>query len=111
MKKEILRTLQTAQKPVKRAELLFHLRGLGWDTTDRAMRKEIERMIIDDKELIQSSEKGYSLIQTEPQMIEALTYLFAKARAISIRKNCLVRNWKDKQELKELSTIIQPTLF
>lgn len=109
LKKEILRTLQTVEKPIKRADLLFHLRGLGFQVTDRELRSTIEEMIVKDQVNIESSHLGYGLIKTEVDLNRAMEYLNLKAKSIAIRKNCLLRNWTNKVQTDKKQ--FQPTLF
>jgi len=108
MKQEILSFIKQAGKAVKRCDLLTHLRAKGYDISDRAMRKEIEIMIIQDGFLIQSSEQGYSIIQTEDQLSDAMQYLTSKAEAIAIRKNTLLKNWRIAFKSEP---VCQPLLF
>lgn len=100
--------LQRAPGRVKRRELLSYLREQMKDPrlTDRAMRKAIEEMVVDDGYLIQSSSTGYTLITSEEQMEEVKEYLSKKAQAIAVRKNVLISNWNKRQEeeQKKLST-------
>lgn len=81
----------------KRKELLDQLHYNGWAVTDRDMRKAIESLIVDDHFSIASSEKGYSLIQSEADLKEAMKYFDKKAESISIRKNCLLRNFMENK--------------
>jgi len=108
MKQSILSFIKNYGKPVKRCDLLIHLRAIGYDISDRAMRKEIESMIIQDGYLIQSSEQGYSMIETEEQLSEAMGYLTSKAEAIAIRKNTLLKNWRMAFKSEP---VCQPLLF
>jgi len=80
---------------VKRSILLSYLRLYFPELSDRAMRKEIEEMIHKGY-LISSSESGYSLIDNKAKLDKAVAYLDAKAEAIAIRKNSLIRNWNQK---------------
>ena len=107
MKKEIIIYLKAKGTPVLRAELLTHLHALGYNVSDRAMRKEVEELI-KGGELIQSSERGYNLIQTEEQLQDAMAYLNSKNEAIAIRKNLLLKNWRDKYKSEPKC---QPLLF
>lgn len=110
MKFHIYNYLKAAGGPVKRPELLHAVRVNANDLyiSDRAMRKMIEEMITEDGYLIQSSEKGYSLIQTEEQLTEAMAYMDAKCSAIAVRKNCLLRNFRNKFKREP---VCQPILF
>lgn len=94
MKSEIFKYLQEVKRSVKRPELLGHLKSIGFQVTDREMRATIEEMIVHDEYLIRSSEIGYCSIETKEEMEAAMKYLNAKAEAISIRKNSLLRNWR-----------------
>lgn len=110
MKFEIERYLKAAAGPVKRLELLQAMRVTMSDPTltDRKMRSVIEEMIVRDGFLIQSSERGYQIIQTEEQLTDAMAYLENKCAAIATRKNCLLRNFR--QHFKK-EPICQPLLF
>lgn len=79
---------------VKRKDLLKYLRDLGHDITDRTMRATVEAMVVQDAMPIQSSEKGYKIIRNEQDFKDAISYLDAKAKAIAIRKNCLISNYE-----------------
>lgn len=96
--------LKNSSGRVKRPELLSYLRVQMSDQqlTDRAMRKCIEDMVKTDGYLIQSSETGYTLIDSQEQMDEVIIYLDKKAASIAIRKNILIKNWREKQTLIEL---------
>lgn len=97
IKTHIYNYLKSNPTPVKRRDLLVHIRiVMGAHITDRLMRKTIEQMILADGYTIQSSEKGYSLITTEQQLFESMKYLESKAESIAIRKNCLLKNFRDK---------------
>lgn len=106
MKEAIFNYLESSPKAVKRPELLFHLRGLGFECSDREMRATIEQMVVHDEYLIGSSEKGYAVIKTQEEMETAMKYMNAKAEAIAVRKNCFMRNWKNKHKEE-----FQTTLF
>ncbi|MEK6879596.1 MAG: hypothetical protein AABY22_08315 [Nanoarchaeota archaeon] len=109
MKPHIYNYLKSNPKPVKRRELLVHIRVImGAHITDRLMRKTIEQMILVDGYTIQSSEKGYSLITTEQQLFESMKYLESKAESIAIRKNCLLRNFRNKFKKEP---VLQTSLF
>lgn len=110
MKYDIERYLKAAQAPVKRLELLQAMRVTMSDQTltDRKLRKTVEEMITQDGFLIASSERGYQIIETEEQLTDAMEYLTNKAASISIRKNCLLRNFR--QHFKK-EPICQPLLF
>jgi hypothetical protein len=110
MKFDIYNYLKAAPGPVKRLELLQAMRVTLNDQTlkDRKLRKTVEEMITQDGYLIASSEQGYHLIQTEEQLTEAMEYLTNKAASISIRKNCLLRNFR-KHFKRE--PVCQPVLF
>lgn len=101
----ILDILQKQEKPIKRFELLCLIRIQFPEVNDRVMRKTVEKMI-QDGGLIRSSEQGYSLIKTELELNEAVSYLDKKAEAIAIRKNTLIHNWREKNK-----TEYQPKLF
>lgn len=100
MKFEIERYLKAASGPVKRLELLQAMRVTMSDQTltDRKLRKTVEEMIIQDGFLIRSSEIGYSIIETEDQLVDAMEYLNNKAAAIALRKNVLFKNWRVKHK-------------
>jgi hypothetical protein len=103
MKTEILGILQK-YPIIKKQQLLSQLAvSDGIITHERQVRQAIEELI-KDGELIQSSERGYSLITTEQQLAEARTYLKKKATSIAVRYNCLTRNWNAKfqQDKKQM---------
>jgi len=90
------------QKFTTRSQLLASLRGEGIQIGDRVMRAYIESMINDGHYCIQSSEKGYSLIHDDSDLDNAVAYLDAKAEAIAIRKNCLIRNFNETKKSNQL---------
>jgi hypothetical protein len=92
----IIQYLATQNRHVKRIELLRHLWSLNFDVSDRLMRKEIEEAVRGG-ELIESSEKGYKMINTEEDLSRAVDYLDRKASSIAIRKNTLIQSWNNKQ--------------
>ena len=108
MKDLIYSILKFADRPVKRPELLSNIFVKFSQVTDRTMRKSIEEMITVDGYLIASSEKGYHLIQTEKDLTAAMEYLDSKASSIAIRKNCLLRNYRNKFKSEP---VCQPLLF
>ena len=106
MKIAILAILVKSQAPVKRRTLMGQLISQGFVTTDRQMRKAVEELV-EGGNLIASSEKGYYIITNKEQMEESVNYLRAKSKAIAIRGNCLIRNWREKHA----ETITQFELF
>ncbi len=89
----------------KRKELLNYLYQSGIDTTDRAMRKEIESMVVDDGYFIESSAKGYRLSTEETDYIKAVTYLRKKGISLMSRASALQKNYEkrfNKQLILEL---------
>ena len=94
------------QKFMKRNDLRMHLVSRGYVLTDRGLRKAIEYMITECHYAIASSEKGYSLITTEKDLDEAMQYLKEKATSISVRANCLLRNWKEKERSAQIQLFI-----
>ena len=107
IKKTVIDILQRQAAPIKRADLLRTLKFFAADDTitDRELRRAVEEMITQDGELIASSEKGYAIIETEDDLKTAMDYLNAKAAAIAVRKNCLLKNWRAK------NGCIAPSLF
>ena len=103
--KEETNSYQSQSSWVKRPELLGHLYRSGIDTNDRTMRAAIEELIVKDGVSIASSEKGYSLIISRLALDDAVAYLDAKAQAIAIRKNCLIRNFDGRHQNKQLSLL------
>lgn len=83
---------------VKRKELLAHLHSIGHNIPDRLMRKEIERMVVNDGYPILSSEKGYKIIRNDEEYKQAISYLDLKAKAIAIRKNCLISSYESTKK-------------
>lgn len=111
MKDAILEILMLS-KFTKRREMLSQLIIKGFYITDRKMRMIVEEMIEQDHWSIQSSEKGYSLIQDEESLNKALSYLQKKAKSISIRSACLQRNFEEqKAKLSAWKSGEQITLF
>jgi hypothetical protein len=104
MKHYIYRYLQSADKPVKRLELLQAMRVTMSDQTlkDRKLRKTVEEMITQDGFLIRSSELGYSIIKTEEDLTDAMEYLKSKAFPIFERAKCLQNSFYKNKE-KQLS--------
>lgn len=88
---------------IKRSQLLS---ALPFYISDRKMRNYVAELITDG-ECIQSSNDGYSLIQTREQLDKAMEYLNLKAKAISIRKNSLLKNYN----LSHKNDIVQTSLF
>ena len=99
MKQTIIDFLKS-HKSVKRADLLKHINALGYNITDRLLRATVEVLIVKDDFCIRSGNDGYSLITNKAEFDEAVAYLDAKASAIAVRKNCLIRNYREeiKQE-------------
>ena len=89
-------------RPVKRAELLNYLQSMNYNITDREMRAVIEDMCITNGYSIASSERGYSIIHTEDELLKAMKYLKAKAFPLFKRADSLQKSFhKDKN--KQLS--------
>jgi len=105
MKEKIIEFLKN-NKSLKRPQLLFLLRELGFVLTDREMRSTIEEMITLNGFCIRSGNDGYSLITSRAELDLAVAYLNSKAEAIAIRKNCLTKNFRI-----ETNESIQQTLF
>lgn len=80
-----------------RKQMLDQLHSRGWYVSDRNMRATVESMIVDDHYCIQSSSKGYSLIRDEKDLQNAMVYLDKKAAPIAVRKNCLLRNFRENK--------------
>lgn len=99
MKPHLLSYLTQSKTPVKKQELLNYLRSMGWETTERQVRKMIEELI-HEGELIEASERGYQIITTFEQLERARVYLDEKAEAIAIRKNLLLSNWNNKYKIE-----------
>lgn len=83
------------QKYTKRYHLRLQLTSRGFYLSDREVRKHVEQLIKEEKFCIQSSAKGYSLIITKDDLEKAVSYLDKKSASISIRKNCLLRNFAE----------------
>jgi len=101
--KDAILQILLLSKFTKRHTLRHALMTAGYILSDRRIRKEIERMIIDDHYGIASSEKGYSLITCEADLNEAKDYLFKKTTALLVRKNCLTRNFNEGKLQAQLS--------
>lgn len=91
---------------MKRSDLLHSLISKGFVLSDRVMRMAIEEMITKDHYSIGSCEKGYYLILTEDDLNEAMHQLRAKAEALSIRANCLLRNHREGKLQEQLSLFV-----
>lgn len=102
MKNEIYIYLKNSQLPVKRSILLDHLIKKGYDVTDRKLRSTVEEMITDEDSIycIESSEKGYSIIQTDEEEERAYQYMTSKIEALCVRRNCNRRNYLKAKEAK-----------
>jgi repressor of nif and glnA expression len=101
MKPSILTILKESQRPVRRIELFWLLHARGYQTSDRAIRKAVEEMIAEGH-CIASSEKGYHLITDKKQLVAAVDYLRAKSKAIAIRGNFLIRNYREAHKAETL---------
>ena len=101
MKEIILQILKNRNIPIKRFDLRTALIDSGINTTDRAMRREIELIITRDGECIESSERGYMLIRDGNQLNRAMNYLNSKSVALAVRKNYLIHNFFKKQKNKK----------
>jgi hypothetical protein len=106
MKESILSILREAGKPVRRIELFWLLEMRGFKTCDRAIRKAVEEMI-EAGECIASSNDGYQLINEPGQLLAAVDYLRAKSKAIAVRGNFLIRNWRNKHPENPLQLELQ----
>lgn len=82
---------------VKRKKLLTEMQLDYPQLKDRKMRLIIMELIRDGH-AIASSEKGYSIIKNVRELTEAVEYLKAKARSISIRGNTLIGNYDQKYQ-------------
>lgn len=102
MKEAIRNILQQKNNPIKRIELFFliHQRGFA-KATDRAIRKAVEEMI-EEGDCIASSEQGYQLITKPEQLLAAVDYLRKKSKAIAVRGNFLIHNWRAKNQDSQL---------
>lgn len=96
MKDKIIEILMLATFTTRK-QMLDHLHSMGVKTDDREMRKQVESLIVDDHYCIQSSNKGYSLIRDEKDLQAAMVYLDKKAAPIAVRKNCLLRNFRENK--------------
>ena len=105
MKDKILELLHL-HTYMKRRELLGSLIANGYYVSDRALRQLIEEMITKDHYVIGSGDKGYYLIVTDTHLDEAMHQLRSKAEALSIRANCLLRNYKEGKMTEQLALFI-----
>lgn len=93
MKHLILSRLKESNKPVKKRELILYVESiLNEKVSEREARKAIEELI-QDGELIESSEKGHQLITSFEQCQRARDYLNQMIEALAIRRNTLLKNW------------------
>lgn len=97
MNREILNALKEANKPLKKRELMAKFPQL----TEREVRKIIEELIMEG-ECIEASESGYAIIRDYQGVRRARQYLTEKIHALSVRKNCLERNWQSTHRKKEM---------
>lgn len=105
IKDAILQVLMLS-KYTKRPELRHTLISRGYFISDRNMRSAVEEMITKDHYSIGSGSKGYYLITTDEDLDEAMHELRAKAEALSIRANCLLRNHKAGKLQEQLDLFI-----
>lgn len=96
MKDQILEVLMLSTFTTRKV-LRLELISRGYMVSDRKMRSCIESMIIDDHLSILSSEKGYALIRDNKDLEDAMEYLDKKSSSIAIRKNCLLRNFRENK--------------
>lgn len=89
-------------KYTKRAYLRLSLQSRGFYITDRVLRKHIELLINELHYSIGSCEKGYWLILTLEDLEQAKHQLKSKAEALSIRANCLERNFREGKLTEQL---------
>lgn len=94
--KEILRPY-SSHSPLRREDLLSRLHDAGITVSDRKMRDIVARMVIDGHEPIGTNDDGYFFIHDERDLKEAKRELEAKAQSISVRKNCLERNFQESR--------------
>lgn len=97
LRKTVLRVLQGhgSGNPLVRDIILEALHAQGFDVRERDLRDTLSHMVIDDKAPIGSATRGYFIITTSADLDEADKELKAKAESISIRRNCLLRNFKE----------------
>lgn len=105
MKDTILQILMLS-KFTKRSDLLSNVLTNGFYITDRSLRSTIEEMITKDHYAIGSCSKGYFLITTEADLDSAMHELKSKAESISIRANCLLRNFKEAKLTEQLPLFV-----
>ena len=98
-KAEILTILQRGT--IKKAKLQNDLSPY---VSERRIRGFIAELI-QDGQCIQSSNEGYTLIQTREQLLTAMEYLNSKAKAIAIRKNTLFHNYNKNRTTGEQITL------
>ena len=96
MKEKLLFKIQL-NATIKRKALLTEMQIHYPQLKDRKMRLLIMELIRDGYP-ISSSEKGYSIIQNVRELTEAVEYLKAKARSLSIRANTLIGNYDQKYQ-------------
>lgn len=89
-------------KYTKRHELRLSLQSKGYCVSDRLLRLHIETLITQQHYSIGSCEKGYWLILTKEDLEEAKHQLKSKAEALSIRANCLERNFSEGKLTEQL---------
>lgn len=91
------------QKFTKRANLREQLTARGYRIPDRQLRKTIEELITVEHYSIGSCERGYWLILTPEDLEEARRQLKGRAEALTIRANCLQRNFQEGKLQQQLT--------
>lgn len=90
----IIRNYLRRHSYATRADLLQYLSNQNITISDRALRALVESMVMDGGECIASTDHGYSMIENEQQLHDAVEYLRKKARPIAVRANQLINNYQ-----------------
>ena len=88
-----------SEKPLRREDLLNRLRDFGIAINDGELRRIFAAMIVDGHKPLGSSVRGYFYIHNEKDLEEAETELEQKAKAISVRRECLIRNFREVKNI------------
>lgn len=83
--------------PLRRENLLTRLHDAGFSLSDRKMREMVARMVVDGHQTIGTNDRGYFYIHNEQDLREAQKELDEKAQSIAVRKNCLIRNYNERE--------------
>lgn len=101
LKQTILKKL-TSREPIHKDDLFYYLNFVGFDISERYMRRVINEMKKKDGHVICSSNKGYKLASNRKEFEAHIRY--KKSYAFSILADC-------KQMLKNFNRQLKPQLW